>query len=528
MVKTSKPTKYNKKFSSWFINSRRKPKPLLIFVLLVLFASVGVRLLFSAIAAGESLSLVPGSGTQNVGSNFTVVIHENSGTTPINAVEADLTYDQAKLQFVSIDTSTSAFDLAAVGTGGAGSIKIARAKSVTNLTGDQIVASITFKAIATGTAAVTFDATSALVNPTTTPPSNVLAVTNPGSYTIADTTAPTVPSGLTAGAKTVTSLAFSWTASTDNVGVTAYKVFRNGVLINSNVTATNFTSTSLTPNTSYSFTVAAVDAAGNTSAQSTALVMSTLPDTTAPTVPGTPTAGTRTVTSIAISWTGSTDDVLVTGYNVYRSTSLGGTYTKINTNPVNAVTYTDTGLTPNTAYFYKVAATDAAGNLSAQSGALSTSTLADTTAPGVPTGLTSPSQTTNSIDLTWIVPTDDVGVVGYKIFRSATLGGTYNQLNTTTTNSFTDTGLTQNTAFFYKVSANDAAGNSSAQSAAYSINTKSKPGDINSDGRVDSFDLAILALHFGQSGQSLSTGDLTGDGLVNVFDLSVLATYWNT
>ncbi len=527
MVKSTKPIKSRRKFSTWFLNNQRKPRPLLVLILVVLFASVGARLLFHSFAAGDSLSLVPASSTQNVGSNFTVVVHENSGTDAINAVEADLTYDQTKLQFVSLDTSTSAFDLSATGSGGAGSIKIARAKSGTNLTGDQIVASITFKALATGTTPVTFDATSAIVTGAATPV-NVLAVTVPGSYTIADTSAPTVPGGLTAGAKTVTSLAFSWTAATDNVGVTAYKIFRNGVLINSNVTTTTFTNTSLTPNTSYSYTVAAVDAAGNTSAQSTALAMSTLPDTTAPTVPGTPVAGTRTVTSIAISWTGSTDDVLVTGYNVFRATTLAGTYTKINPSLISGVTYTDTSLTPNTAYFYKVTANDAAGNASAQSAALSTSTLADTTAPGVPTGLTSPNQTTNSVDLTWIAPTDDVGVTGYKIYRSATIAGTYTQLNTSTTPSYTDSGLTQNTAYFYKVAANDAAGNTSAQSAAYSINTKAKPGDINSDGSVDIFDLSILASHFGQSGQTLSTGDLTGDGTVNIFDLSVLATNWGT
>jgi GH18 family chitinase/chitodextrinase len=89
-----------------------------------------------------------------------------------------------------------------------------------------------------------------------------------------DTQAPTVPASLRSTATTATSVALAWNASTDNVAVTSYEVFRGGVSAGT-TTSTAFTVTGLTANTSYSFTVKAKDAAGNVSAASTALTVTT-------------------------------------------------------------------------------------------------------------------------------------------------------------------------------------------------------------------------------------------------------------
>jgi chitodextrinase len=89
-----------------------------------------------------------------------------------------------------------------------------------------------------------------------------------------DTQAPTVPASLTATSKTQSSFTLNWAASTDNVGVTGYEVFRGGVSIGT-TTATTFNVTGLTANTAYSMRVRARDAAGNWSAQSTALSVTT-------------------------------------------------------------------------------------------------------------------------------------------------------------------------------------------------------------------------------------------------------------
>ncbi len=124
----------------------------------------------SAFAAGSAtLTLSPSSGSYTKSKTLTVTVHENSGSTEVNAIEADLGYDKAKLQFVSIDTSSSAFDLSFIASGGSGSVQIVRAKSSTSVTGDQIVGSVTFKVLAgSGTTSISFRDSSQIVqtNPT--------------------------------------------------------------------------------------------------------------------------------------------------------------------------------------------------------------------------------------------------------------------------------------------------------------------------------------------------------------------------
>src|SRR5207244_5810305 len=81
------------------------------------------------------------------------------------------------------------------------------------------------------------------------------------------TQAPTVPTGLTATAVSTSQINLSWTASTDNVGVTGYKIFRNTVQVGT-ATTTSYSDTRLSASTTYTYTVLAYDAAGNNSAQS--------------------------------------------------------------------------------------------------------------------------------------------------------------------------------------------------------------------------------------------------------------------
>jgi hypothetical protein len=88
-----------------------------------------------------------------------------------------------------------------------------------------------------------------------------------------DTTTPTVPTNLISTDTTATTANLSWTASTDAVGVTGYKVYQDGVNVQT-VVETVATVAGLTASTAYSFTVSAIDAAGNESAQS-ALVVAT-------------------------------------------------------------------------------------------------------------------------------------------------------------------------------------------------------------------------------------------------------------
>jgi chitodextrinase len=89
-----------------------------------------------------------------------------------------------------------------------------------------------------------------------------------------DTQAPTTPAGLAAGATTATSVALTWGAATDNVGVAGYDILRNGTAIATSATP-SYTDTGLAPETSYTYTVRARDAAGNVSPASTPITVKT-------------------------------------------------------------------------------------------------------------------------------------------------------------------------------------------------------------------------------------------------------------
>ncbi|MEU4246609.1 discoidin domain-containing protein [Amycolatopsis sp. NPDC026612] len=89
-----------------------------------------------------------------------------------------------------------------------------------------------------------------------------------------DTQAPTTPGGLTAGTTTATSVALTWSAATDNVGVAGYDILRNGTAVATSATP-SYTDTGLTPDTGYTYTVRARDAAGNLSGTSTPVTVKT-------------------------------------------------------------------------------------------------------------------------------------------------------------------------------------------------------------------------------------------------------------
>ena len=187
-------------------------------------------------------------------------------------------------------------------------------------------------------------------------------------FSAADTTKPTTPKNLVTKAITSKSVTFSWTASTDNVGVTGYQINSSGKAIGT-VSTTSVIVSGLLANTSYSFTVQAMDAAKNLSVASAALNVKTLPpDTQAPTAPKNLTGTVPSSTSVTLSWTAATDNVGVTGYNVYIGSSSIGTVTS-----VSAIV---NGLSANTSYSFSVKAKDDAGNISSASNVLVLKTLA--------------------------------------------------------------------------------------------------------------------------------------------------------
>jgi chitodextrinase len=176
-----------------------------------------------------------------------------------------------------------------------------------------------------------------------------------------DTTPPSTPGTPTATAASSTHVDLSWPASTDNVGVTGYRVYRNGSTTPlGNPTSTTFADTTVVAGSTYTYTVSAVDAAGNESAKSAAASVTTPAaggtDTQAPSQPGNLSGTAASSNQVNLTWSASTDNVGVANYRVYRNGATTPSAT------VTTTFFNDTQATPGAANTYAVSAVDAAGN----------------------------------------------------------------------------------------------------------------------------------------------------------------------
>jgi chitodextrinase len=183
---------------------------------------------------------------------------------------------------------------------------------------------------------------------------------------VVDTEAPDAPTAVRTADVTETTAHVAWEAALDNVATTGYNVYVNGEKVNTKlVTATEYDLTGLTPATDYSVEIEAVDAAGNVSEKSEAATFTTAKaaDTEAPSVPADVKASDVTKTGATVTWTASTDNEGVAGYNVY----VNGT--QVNDTLVATTEYVLTGLTEGTEYTVEVEAVDTNNNVSAKAAA---------------------------------------------------------------------------------------------------------------------------------------------------------------
>src|SRR5215213_6512459 len=246
------------------------------------------------------------------------------------------------------------------------------------------------------------------------PSASVSASTSPCASSSADTQPPTMPTGLLRRDATATSVTLSWNASSDNVGVAGYGIYRAGTKVaDANVTA--YEVQGLACATSYTFAVDAVDVNGLRSARATVIAMTEpCPGTTAPSAPTNLASQSRTETSITLSWQASTGG---SGYRVYRDGLLAGS--------TATTSYTVTGLTCGKSYTLGVEAYDAAGSHSTRPATiLSTAACSDAVAPSSPTSLTKAGSTTTSISLNWTAASDNIAVAGYSLYVGGTAIGT--------------------------------------------------------------------------------------------------------
>ncbi|MEU7040657.1 glycoside hydrolase family 18 chitinase [Streptomyces varsoviensis] len=170
------------------------------------------------------------------------------------------------------------------------------------------------------------------------------------------------------------------------------------------------------------------------------------PTDTPPTAPGQPATTGVTASTISLTWAAATDDKGVKNYDVYRGDTVVGT--------VGDTSFTDTGLSADTEYTYKIVARDTAGQTGpdSPSATFRTSTGGGTdnppSAPGAPRAT---ATTDTTIALKWPAATDDKGIKNYDVFRGTVKVATVGKL------AYTDTGLTPGTDYTYTVVARDTA-----------------------------------------------------------------------
>jgi hypothetical protein len=201
-------------------------------------------------------------------------------------------------------------------------------------------------------------------------------------------------------------------------------------------------------------------------------------DTTPPTTPTNLHATAVGSDQVGLAWNAASDpESGVTGYRIYRSGSV------VTQRP--GLSWTDTGLVPGSNYAYEVTAINGVGLESTHSSSLVITTVVDNVSPSTPSGLTATAVSSSQIDLSWLSSTDNVAVVGYRIYRDGSA------VDITTGTSYSDTSLSPAQTYSYRVTAFDAAANESAQSAPASATTLSGSQTVctnrleNSSGEVE-------------------------------------------
>ena len=306
---------------------------------------------------------------------------------------------------------------------------------------------------------------------------NTSAPSNTASATPVDRVPPAAPTGVAAADRPSDQggvVVVSWAANTD-ADLAGYHVYRaamsGGVFTRVNpalITAASYTDAGLVNGTTYYYVVRAQDTSGNESADSVEVSVAPV-DNIAPLPPTALAVSDHPADqggALDLAWTASAS-TNVAGYHVYRSLTSGTGYVRLTTAPLAGSTFTDTGLTDGIAYFYVVRAVDSA-NESADSNEAS-GAPADNVPPAAPTGVTAadrPADQGGAVVIIWSANAES-DLAGYNLYRSLTSGGSYSKVNAALLAglSFTDTGLTNGTIYFYVVRAVDTSGNESANSA---------------------------------------------------------------
>jgi chitodextrinase len=339
-----------------------------------------------------------------------------------------------------------------------------------------------------------------------------------------DTTAPSVPTELTGTAASQTAINLTWTASSDNVAVAGYRVYRNGMEIATSTT-TSYSDSGLTASTQYAYTVAAYDAAGNASAQCPAVNATTqsAPVNHAPVLSA---IDNRSVNegaelTITVSATDSDGDTLTySAENLPQGASFNATTRVFSWTP---------GYDAAGSYLVVFRVTDGvATDREVITITVNDVSSQDTIPPSVPEGLIA-TATSHDVTLEWAASTDNVGVTGYNIYRDGTLIGT------AAATAYTDRTAVPSTGYAYTVSAYDEAGCISAQSTVLEVTVQAESDDSMLYGVTPANYAPVagwrpLCVQDWEGSEPGAPGDtcLTGDSVWTYSDMSVRDSYAHT
>jgi uncharacterized repeat protein (TIGR02543 family) len=287
-------------------------------------------------------------------------------------------------------------------------------------------------------------------------------------------TIPSVPTNVNATAQSASSISVSWSVVS---GATSYEVYyeigsssiKN--LAETVIGSTSYTHTGLQASTTYYYYIKAKNSAGSSgySSFTSAKTSSSGSGGTTVTMPSAPTGVNATAlsaSSISVSWSAVSG---ATSYEVYYE--IGNSTTKNLANTVTGGTsYTHTGLQADTTYWYYIKAVNSAGSSgysSFTSAKTSSSGSGGTvSAPGAPRNVAATAQSSSSIIISWNAPASGGTPTYYNIWRSASASGSYTEIGSVSgsTTSYTHTGLSASTTYYYKVDAENSAGTSSQSS----------------------------------------------------------------
>ncbi|MBI4823928.1 MAG: fibronectin type III domain-containing protein [Nitrospirae bacterium] len=301
---------------------------------------------------------------------------------------------------------------------------------------------------------------------------------------VRDTQSPSVPSGIIGNALSPYEIKVLWSASTDDTAVVEYRVYQKQGLLES-IKTTSASYKGLTPDSAYCINLTALDSTGNESGHSKEVCIKTpglliakakpvvkpkveVPKVEAPKEkppkvevkripkPPEPPSGlkARPISSsqIDLTWSPSTAELGVSGYNIYREGTLHKS--------VTTASASYTGLKPQSTYCFTISVVDSAGNESGKTREVCATTLTveDKGPPTPPTGLKAEPVGTTQINLTWNPSKDDREVTGYNVYSKGVLSKTEKATASQMAK------LNPNTRYCYSVTAFDDAGNESSQS----------------------------------------------------------------